>query len=170
MSVATKGIVVSLISGVLMGIFYPLVEISMSDEGMALAPYTAGFFFSIGVLLSSILIIPAVMNFPVHGQAVEFKTYLAGSRKQHILGVAGGLIWFAGMIANLVASSAPKSANIGPAVTYALGQGATMIGALWGLLVWKEFRNAPGPVKPLLYVMILLFVIGLGLVSIAPLR
>jgi len=73
-------------------------------------------------------------------------------------------------IANLAASSAPKSANVGPAVSYALGQGATMISTFWGLFIWKEFRDAPGQVKLLLYAMITLFVFGLTLVSIAPLR
>jgi len=170
MSVATKGIMVSLLSGVLMGSFYPLVQISMSDEGMALAAYTAGFFFALGVLFSSLLIVPVLMNFPVHGQPVEMKAYFEGSWKQHVLGVIGGLIWFGGLIANLAASSTPKSANVGPAVSYALGQGATLISAFWGLFVWKEFRNAPAQVKLLLYVMIALFVAGLTLVSVAPLN
>ena len=170
MSVATKGIVVSLFSGVLMGSFYPLVQISMSDEGMALSAYTAGFFFSLGVLFSPMLIVPILMNFPLQGQPVEFKAYFAGATTQHILGVVGGMIWFAGMIANLAASATPKSANVGPAVSYALGQGATLISAFWGLFVWKEFRDAPAQVKILLYVMIGLFVAGLTLVSIAPLN
>ncbi len=169
MSIATKGIVVSLVSGVLMGSFYPLVQLSMSDEGMALAAYTAGFFFSLGVLFSTMLIVPILMNFPLHGQPVEFKTYFTGNRKQHVLGVIGGIIWFAGMIANLAASATPKSVNVGPAVSYALGQGATLISAFWGLFVWKEFRDAPAQVKLLLYVMIGLFVAGLTLVSLAPL-
>ena len=170
MSVATKGIIVSLVSGVLMGMFYPLVQIAMSDEGMALSAYTAGFFFAVGVLFSSALIVPILMNFPLQGDPVEFKAYFAGSKKLHLLGVIGGLIWFGGMMANLAASAAPRSANVGPAVSYALGQGATMISAFWGLFVWKEFRDAPAQVKLLLYVMIALFGAGLALISIAPLQ
>ena len=116
------------------------------------------------------MLIPILMNFPIDGQPVEFSVYRAGTRKQHILGVIGGMIWFAGTIANLAASSAPKSVNVGPAVSYALGQGATMISAFWGLFVWKEFRDSPPQVKLLLYAMIALFLLGLTLVSIAPLR
>jgi len=170
MSVATKGILISLLSGVLMGTFYPFVQISMSDEGMALAAYTAGFFFAVGILFSSLLIIPVLMNFPITGKPVEIKAYFEGTRVQHLLGLLGGIIWFAGTIANLAASSAPKSANVGPAVSYALGQGATMISAFWGLFVWKEFRDAPAQVKVLLWAMIALFLLGLTLVSIAPLH
>jgi len=170
MSVATKGILISLVSGLLMGTFYPFVQISMSDEGMALAAYTAGFFFAVGILFSSLLIIPVLMNFPITGKPVEIKTYFEGTRVQHLLGLLGGIIWFAGTIANFAASSAPKSANVGPAVSYALGQGATMISAFWGLFVWKEFRDAPAQVKVLLWAMIALFLLGLTLVSIAPLH
>ena len=170
MSVATKGIMVSLISGILMGAFYPLVQISMSDEGMALPAYTAAFFFACGLLFSSVLLVPILMNFPLHGEPVEFKAYFSGSRKQHLLGVLGGMVWFAGMMANLAASAAPRSANVGPAISYALGQGATMISAFWGLFVWKEFHDAPPQVKLLLYVMIGLFGAGLALISIAPLH
>ena len=170
MSVATKGIIVSLVSGLLMGAFYPLIQVSMSDEGMALNAYTAAFFFAAGVLFSSFLIVPVLMNFPLHGTTVEFKSYFAGTSRQHILGVLGGMIWFAGMMANLAASVAPKSVNVGPAVSYALGQGATLISAFWGLFVWREFRDAPAQVKLLLYVMITLFIVGLALISLAPLH
>lgn len=169
MALSTKGLIVSLISGVLMGSFYPLVQISMSDEGLALYSYTASFFFAIGVMASSFLIVPILMNFPLHGDEVEFKAYFKGGIKAHGLGLLGGAIWFAGMIANLLASAAPKSANVGPAVSYALGQGATMISAFWGLFVWKEFAGASSQVRLLLGVMIVLFLAGLGLISLAPL-
>ena len=127
-------------------------------------------FFAVGIFLSTLIIVPIIMNFPLHGEPVEFKDYLAGPWKQHLLGVLGGLIWFGGMIANLAASSTPKSVNVGPAVAYALGQGATLISTFWGLIVWREFRGAPGQVKLLLCVMIALFVAGLALISIAPLN
>ena len=86
-----------------------------------------------------------------------------------LLGLLGGMIWCTGTIANFAASSAPPEVNVGPAVSYALGQGATLISALWGLLVWKEFAGATRRVKTLIGVMLILFVLGLGLVSIAPL-
>jgi glucose uptake protein len=50
-----------------------------------------------------------------------------------------------------------------------MGQGSTLISALWGLLVWKEFRGANFQIKLLLAVMLVLFGCGLALVSIAPL-
>jgi glucose uptake protein len=95
--------------------------------------------------------------------------YFSGSVKQHLLGIAGGLIWCAGAIANFAAASSPKEVQVGPAVSYAVGQGATMVSALWGLLVWKEFAGATQRVRVLLAIMLILFVLGLALISMAPL-
>jgi glucose uptake protein len=85
------------------------------------------------------------------------------------LGILGGVIWCIGAIANFVAASAPKTVQVGPAISYAVGQGATMVSALWGLLVWKEFAGASGKVRVLLALMLILFLAGLIIVSIAPL-
>jgi glucose uptake protein len=76
----------------------------------------------------------------------------------------------AGTVANFVAASAPEKVNVGPAVSYAIGQGATLVSALWGLLVWKEFAGAEGKVRIYIMLMLAFFVGGLALVSIAPLR
>jgi len=95
--------------------------------------------------------------------------YFRGTLRQHLLGIVGGLIWCAGAIANFAAASSPKEVQVGPAVSYAIGQGATMVSALWGLLVWKEFAGATPRVRMLLAIMLILFVAGLALISIAPL-
>jgi glucose uptake protein len=100
---------------------------------------------------------------------VPFTAYFKGTGKQHLLGIAGGAIWCAGAISNFVASSAPPNVQVGPAISYAIGQGATLVSALWGLLLWKEFEGADSRVKILLALMLLLFVAGLGLISTAPL-
>jgi glucose uptake protein len=166
--VGLKGILLSLVSGVLMGSFYPLVELGKQGE-VGLGPYAIAFLFAIGVFISTFMFNMYFMNLPVQGEPVSFGAYFQGTFTQHLLGVLGGIIWCTGAIANFVAASAPPSVNVGPAVSYAIGQGATMISALWGLLVWKEFAGATGKVKGLLALMMLLFLIGLTLVSIAPL-
>jgi glucose uptake protein len=165
-----KGLVLSLVSGVLMGSFYPLVELAKFPEvGYGLGAYSVAIIFGLGVFLSTFLFNAYFMNLPVEGQPVSYRQYFRGSGKNHLLGILGGIIWSAGAIANFVAASAPKEVNVGPAVSYAIGQGATMVSVLWGLLVWKEFSGATGKVRGLLTLMMILFVCGLGLVSIAPL-
>jgi len=166
-----KGIVLSLISGVLMGSFYPLVEMGKGAgiESAGLGPYAVAFLFALGVFFSTFVFNLYFLNLPVQGEPLSMFTYFQGSLKQHALGIAGGLLWCTGAIANFTASSAPKAVEVGPAVSYAIGQGATMVSALWGLLVWKEFAGASPKVRFMLALMLVLFIAGLALISIAPL-
>lgn len=166
---AARGIVLSVVSGILMGMFYPMVEVAKAGE-IGVAPYGIGLLFGGGVLLSSLLYLPFFMNFPVEGEPVELSGYFLGTGKQHLLGLLGGIVWMAGALFNFTAASSPASVQVGPAISYALGQGATLVSALWGLLVWREFKGANERVKMLIVVMLVLFVAGLGMISVAPLR
>ena len=151
-----------------MGSFFPLVEMGKAGP-LGLGPYAIGFVFALGVFLSTFVFNLFFMNFPIEGAPVAISEYFKGTAGQHLLGIVGGLIWATGTIANFVAASAPESVQVGPAISYAIGQGATMVSALWGLLVWKEFAGAGPRVRLLVAVMLMLFVCGLGLVSVAPL-
>ncbi len=166
--VGWKGILLSLASGVLMGSFYPLVELGKAGEA-GLGPYAIALVFALGVFVSTFVFNLFFMNLPVQGEPVEILEYFKGTWKQHLLGWIGGAVWAVGTISNFAAASAPQEVQAGPAISYALGQGATLISALWGLLVWKEFRGAGGVVRLLLALMLLLFAVGLTLVSVAPL-
>lgn len=163
-----KGISLSLAAGLLMGLFYPLVEMSKKGD-LGLGPYAAAFCFAIGILLSTPLFNLFFMNLPVEGDPVSFRQYFTGTGKQHLLGIAGGVIWCVGTISNFVAASAPPSVNVGPATSYAMGQGATLISTLWGLFVWKEFAGATPAVRGRLALMLVLYVAGLAMLSLAPL-
>jgi glucose uptake protein len=166
---SVKGLVLSLVSGVLMGSFYPLVQMSTRSE-IGLGPYSVGLIFALGVLVSTLVLNLYFMNLPVQGEPVALAAYFGGKMKNHILGLLGGGLWYLGAITNFAAAAAPAEVALGPAVSYALGQGATMISALWGLLVWKEFEGANQRVRMLLTLMFVLFIAGLTLVSLAPLH
>ena len=163
-----KGIKLAVIGGVLMGTFYPLVEIGKTGP-RGLGPYAVGFVFGLGVLASVFVFNVYFMRFPIEGPRLRFADYLKGNRWVHFLGILGGMIWMIGSLSNFVASSAPRQLQVGPAISYAIGQGATMVGALWGVLVWREFAGGGARVNRLLVLMFLLFVTGLGVVSVAPL-
>jgi glucose uptake protein len=165
---AAKGIVISLICGLLMGSFYPLVQIARSGED-GVQPYADAMLFAVGVFLSTFLFNFFFMMMPVQGEPVSLPDFFRGTKKQHLLGIAGGAIWCVGAISNFVASATPQSVQVGPAVSYAMGQGATLVSALWGLLVWKEFAGAKSRVQMMLALMLVLFAVGLGMISIAPL-
>jgi len=166
--VSWKGVLLSLASGLLMGAFYPLVELGKAGD-TGLGPYAIAVVFALGVFVSTFVFNLFFMNLPIQGPPVEILDYFKGTWKQHLLGLAGGVIWATGTISNFVAASATPEVPVGPAISYAMGQGATLISALWGLLVWREFRDASVRVKLLLGLMLLLFTVGLGMVSIAPL-
>jgi glucose uptake protein len=165
---SVKGLILSLVAGVLMGSFYPLVQMSMATE-IGLGPYSVAVIFSVGVFVSTLVFNLYFINLPVQGDPVPLSDYVTGGARNHSLGILGGALWCIGAVTNFVASSAPSDITVGPAVSYAMGQGATMISALWGLLVWKEFAGAISRVNLLLGVMILLFLVGLGMISVAPL-
>jgi len=173
--VSLKGVFLSLASGVLMGSFYPLVVMAKSTDwgGTAgengLGPYSVAVVFALGVFLSTFVFNLFFMNLPVQGEPLEVPDYFKGLPRQHLLGVAGGILWCAGAVANFVGSSAPESVQVGPAISLALGQGAAMVSALWGLLLWKEFDGADTRIKSLVLIMFVLFIAGLAMVSVAPL-
>jgi glucose uptake protein len=166
-----KGIIISIISGILMGFFYRFVAASMTtdfaspDAGL-MTPYSAMFVFTIGIFISNFLFNTWFMYKPVTGNAVTFRDYIKlGSPRLHAIGILGGLIWCAAMEFNLMASE-----KAGYAISYGLGQGATMISAAWGVFVWKEFAAAPKSTNKLLAAMFALFIVGLGLIVVARLN
>jgi glucose uptake protein len=163
-----KGILLSVVGGVLMGMFFPLVEIGKKDPG-GLGPYAIGFVFSIGVFLSTFVFNAYFLKKPVEGKPLNFSDYFKGSSVAHAWGIFGGVVWAIGTLSSFVAASAPRELQVGPAISYALGQGSTMVGAFWGVVVWKEFKGGSPLVMRLIALMFALFVIGLAVVSIAPL-
>ena len=162
----TRGIVLSLVAGVLMGSFYPLVAHAMNTKP-ASGPYAVALFFAIGVLLSTAPANLVLMTRPLDGKPpVDRADYLRAPMGWHVAGVLGGAIWCTGAVANFVASSAHL---VGPAVSYSIGQGATMVSACWGVFVWDEFAGAPQSARLLLLLMFVFFALGLSAVALAPL-
>jgi glucose uptake protein len=163
-----KGILLSITGGILMGMFFPLVEIGKKDPG-GLGPYAIGFVFSVGVFLSTFVFNAYFMRKPVEGKPLKIGDYFKGTALAHAAGIAGGVAWAVGTLSSFVAASAPRELQVGPAISYAFGQGSTMVGAFWGVVVWKEFSGGSPLVKRLLALMFALFIIGLAVISVAPL-
>lgn len=165
----TRGIVLSLVAGVLMGCFYPLVARALNGVPgkPAPGPYAVALFFALGVLLSTVPANLLLMARPLDGKPrVRAARYWSAQPNWHIAGLLGGAIWCTGAVANFVASGAHL---VGPAVSYTIGQGATMISACWGVFVWREFAGAPRSSRILLLFMFIFFLLGLGAVALAPL-
>ena len=165
--VSRKGLILSVVSGCLMGLFYKYVVGSMVTdfnvpEVGRLTPYTALVFFAVGIVISSFLFNSIQMKRPFVGTPISFGDYFIGKGKDHLVGILGGVIWCVGMSLSIIASG-----KAGPAISYGLGQGATVVAALWGIYVWKEFDKAPAGTKPLLNIMLLLYIAGLGMIILS---
>jgi glucose uptake protein len=162
--VSTKGLILSLACGLLMGFFYRFVAASMYPNFTQplpgkLGPYAAVFVFAAGIFLSNFLLGTLIMKKPFVGQPVSFANYFSGSLATHLTGVLGGMIWGVGMSFNIIASG-----RAGFAISYGLGQGATMVAALWGVFIWKEFRQAPAGTNKLIAAMFFCFLSGIILI------
>lgn len=163
-----KGIILAVLAGILMAFFYRFVAAAMDLDNFSApaagkaTPYTAIFIFSLGVLVSNFLFNTLVMKHPFVGEPVSYKEYFKGNTKTHLVGMLGGAIWCLGTAFSYIASG-----KAGAAISYALGQGAPMIAAIWGVFVWKEFKGARKGVYGLLCVMFLFFLAGLGCIIIS---
>ena len=163
-----KGIILSILAGIIMGFFYRFVAAGVSmnfttPEAGLLTPYTAVFIFSIGCYLSGFIWNTYFMYKPVEGSPSTYKEYFTkASPKVHLVGIIGGAIWAMGLSFSILAAE-----QAGPAISYSLGQGSTMVGAAWGVFVWKEFKQAPKSTNWLLFLMFLCFIAGLIMITLA---
>lgn len=160
-----RGVVFAVVAGCLMGFFYPQLMRSVSPDfnsapiqpGM-LTPYAAFAFFGAGLLLSNFVVNTIFMR----AARLSYGNYFQGSARLHSLGFLGGIIWAIALGFNVIASGVA-----GPAVSYALGQGATLVAAIWGVLIWKEFRDAPKGTMPFVGLMFVGYALGLALIGMA---
>lgn len=165
---AKKGILLAVAAGILMAFFYRFVAAAMDLDNFAapapgkVTPYTAIVIFSIGVLASNFLFNTLVMKRPFVGEPVSYSEYFKGSAKTHLVGMLGGAIWCLGTAFSYIASG-----KAGAAISYALGQGAPMVAAIWGVFIWKEFKGAGKSTYGLLALMFAFFVGGLACIIIS---
>ena len=164
-----KGLALAVLCGLLMGYFYRFVAAAMPSPEQfqamppgKLSPYTAMVFFALGILLSNVVLNTAIMWRPFSGPPVPFSDYFKGTARDHLWGIVGGMIWAVGMTLSIVAAGKASFA-----ISYGLGQGATMVAAFWGVVIWREFRDAPRGTAALLGLMFVGYMVGLALVIVA---
>src|ERR1700719_2239156 len=158
-SVSRKSIIICVISGILMGLCAPFVTHAMA-QGNTLGPYSIGVFFTLGALLSCLLWNVYFMKNPLVGEPVNFGEYFHGPASGHVLGLMGGVIWGTGTVFNLVAAN-----FTGVAISYAIGQSAPMVAALWGVFAWKEFEGSNRQANAFLVLMFLFYILAIILIA-----
>ena len=158
-SVSKKSIMTCIVSGVLMGLWAPFVARAMTN-GHTLGPYSIAVFLTLGALLSCLIWNVYFMKNPLVGEPVSFSGFFNAPASGHALGLLGGFIWGTGMVFNLVAAN-----FTGVAISYAIGQSAPMVAALWGVLAWKEFAGAGSKAKTYLFLMFVFYCLAILLVA-----
>jgi glucose uptake protein len=161
------GLILALVGGFLMSFFYFFVAQSMSlnfsePEGGKFTPYGAVFIFALGIFMSNFVFNTILMKRPIEGQKLYGADYFKGRLPVHLVGILGGAIWCVGMSFSIIAAE-----KAGPAISYGLGQGATMVAAFWGVFIWREFKTAPKGTNQLLAGMFFLFLTGLVMIVYA---
>jgi glucose uptake protein len=164
-SASKKSIIICIVSGILMGLWAPFMTRTMPHEVNGqmvgtLGPYAAAVFLTLGALLSCFIWNIYFMKKPLVGEPVSFSGFFHAPMSAHMLGLLGGIIWGIGMVFNLVAAN-----FTGVAISYAIGQSAPMVAALWGVLAWKEFEGAPGKAKAYLALMFVFYCLAIVLVA-----
>lgn len=161
-----KGVMLALLGGLVMGCCYPMIEMARNPD-LGLGPYGLGFAFALGIFASSFVYGLFFANLPVAGDAVDVKKYLRGSRRQHLLGMLGGGLLVAGAIASFVAAKADRAAAVRAPIGFGIVQASPLVALACGLLLWKELGDADGSVRTLVAAEALLFVMGLGALTMA---
>ena len=164
--VGWKSVIICLVSGFFLGSFYPLIILARQGDN-GLGPYSLGWLFSFGVLITTFVYNLFLMNLPVQGQPVDLAQFFRAKLSMHMKGLIGGVMFFIALIASLIAARAEGPAQVQPFLNYGLGQIGIIVAALWGLLRWKEFSDADSKVKIELALMFVLLIAGIGLSSTA---
>jgi glucose uptake protein len=163
-----KGVILCVASGLVMCVPPLLIRAAMQGE-IGIGPYSTSFVFAAGMFFSTFVFNIFFVNLPVEGEPVELGDYVKSGLKTHLLGFVGGAIFAAGATAVLAAQAAPAAANLGPVLNSALPQGMVIVAALWGLLVWREFSRTELKLKLAAVLMLVCYICGLALLSVAPL-
>ena len=158
-SASQKSIIVCIVSGVLMGLWNPFVAYG-ATRGNALTPYSSCVFLTLGALLSCFIWNIYFMRTPLVGEPVGFSGFFSAPASGHLLGLLGGIIWGIGTVFNVVAGRSTSFA-----ISYAIGQSAPMVGALWGIFAWQEFEGAGAKSKTYLALMFVFYVLAILLVA-----
>jgi glucose uptake protein len=161
-SASRKSILTCIVSGVLMGLWAPAMTRAMTNDqhGDKLTPYSAVVFLTLGALLSCLIWNVYFMRKPLVGEPVSFSGFFSAPLSGHALGVLGGFIWGTGTVFNLVSGKLT-----GFATSYAIGQSAPMVAALWGVFAWKEFAGASAKAKMYLGLMFVFYALAILLVA-----
>jgi len=164
---ASLGIFLAIAGGLVLGAFHPVMAMSMEGELGFSNPFAVTLLFSIGILVTTFIYNLYFMNLPVKGLPISFFAYFTGKFGQHAMGLLGGMIWMIGACANFSAGAAQGEAKVGAVVSNMAGYGAAILSIFFGMVIWKEFSEAKGGTRRLIWIMAVFLLAGVSLATMA---
>ena len=162
---AAKAVVLGALSGIALGLFHPLVDLAQETDA-GVAPYGLALLFAGGILSTTVVMNPFLFNFPISGGPIRLSDYFRGTLAQHLLGLSGGALAGAALLASFIASGVPGPLRAPPGTAFALNQSAAVLAALWGFLAWRELKGPNDRVRMLFAVMLVLYGSGIAVLSV----
>jgi glucose uptake protein len=162
-----KAYALAMIAGIVLAGFYAaLAQGVTGDTGVA--SYGAALILAGGVFGATIVIVPFFLNFPVRGKPLTVRQYFKIDMRNHVLGLVGGIVWLAGILALLVSMGLPSALQPVPVVTFLLGRGAPLLAGLWGMFVFREYAGAPAKVTTIAFAALVVLAGGMAMMAVAP--
>jgi len=155
------GVKVAIVAGVLVGCFPPFVARAIRGPA-ALDSYAVSFYFMVGAMAATFLTVPILLAHPLFGDKGTLRDYRRGSLAWHVLGMASGGIWCFGTVANFLSAKL-----VGVAISWGIGSSASMVAALWGIFLWKEFAKSGRNARVLITVSLACYLAGVMGVAMA---
>jgi glucose uptake protein len=163
---AALAIALSLVGGIALGLFPPLLDAGREGDG-GVSPYGSALLLALGIFASTLVLGPFFFTFPVAGASITLRDYFKGTGRQHLLGLAGGMVAGAAFLSAMLALAAPVFARTNGMTGFALSQGGPVLAVAWGLFMWREFKTADERNKLLFTFMWVLLAAGVGLLAVA---
>ncbi len=163
---SSKGILVSLISGLALGAFVSPFYSSMFGS-FGVGAYAGLVLFSAGMLSATLFLAFCFMNIPIQGGSIGLTDYFKGSFGRHLLGIAGGIICSVGILLLSLLFSFPADAQPNHLWIAAAALGASVLAVALGLTLWREMLLASGSVVRSLLIGALLLVVAIGTFAVA---
>jgi glucose uptake protein len=162
-----KASVLGIFAGVFLTFFFILLSRATVGD-LGLAPYSAAVVIGPSVVFISFLIVPFFLSFPVRGQALPVSHYFRIEKRHHLLGIAAGIVWIAGLLAGLMADNLPAEISSSPIASFIVTHSVPLLAVLWGLFVWREMSGAPTRVLMMMLAMFVMLSLSIGMISLAP--
>eukprot|EP00971_Amphidinium_carterae_P039951 784467-Amphidinium_carterae.1 len=158
---------ICILGGVIMGFWPCLSTFAVQDPG--LTPYGELLFYTFAAFLSSLVLLPLAVVFPLEGTeggplSNALRDYLCAPMACHLCGWLGGVVWSTGTLGNALATASGK---VNGAAALAIGQCANVAAIFWGIFLFDEFKGTDRKVKVLIGTVLALYAGAITLVSLA---